>query len=274
MSKTYYVYILVDPRTDTPFYVGKGTGNRAFAHTKQIKAGRSTENPFKDAVIRKILAEGHEPAVVIFDEFQDEDSAYDLEEHIIAELGRRCHDPSGFLTNLRAAQRAPINPPGRPAWNKGMRGYSYHSDEYKDRLRSEREGKTFSDIYGPERAAQILERMSSNLKGRSLDERLGEQRAAIQKAKIQDKLKGRTLEDIVGEEKAMRGRERRRELALEKGSPMQQHSFAPGNTPWNKGRRTSTMTPEEKKERQRESLRRFRERQRQNKHIESPGNIE
>lgn len=28
----YYVYLYIDPRTDRPFYIGKGKGNRAFGH--------------------------------------------------------------------------------------------------------------------------------------------------------------------------------------------------------------------------------------------------
>ena len=28
----YYVYMYSDPKTKKPFYVGKGTGNRAFSH--------------------------------------------------------------------------------------------------------------------------------------------------------------------------------------------------------------------------------------------------
>ena len=30
----YYVYLYIDPRTDQPFYVGKGQGNRCFSHLK------------------------------------------------------------------------------------------------------------------------------------------------------------------------------------------------------------------------------------------------
>lgn len=36
----YYVYLLSDPRTEKPFYVGKGTGDRCFAH---IDEARKTE---------------------------------------------------------------------------------------------------------------------------------------------------------------------------------------------------------------------------------------
>ena len=35
-----YVYLLINPDTKTPFYVGKGTGNRVFNHLMDAKDGK------------------------------------------------------------------------------------------------------------------------------------------------------------------------------------------------------------------------------------------
>lgn len=57
----HYVYLLVDPRSDTIFYVGKASGNdRAFNHLS-AKAGEGK----KEGVIADIRAEGDEPQVHI-----------------------------------------------------------------------------------------------------------------------------------------------------------------------------------------------------------------
>ena len=46
-SLKYYVYVYLDPRDNTIFYVGKGVGNRAFAHlaadTEKEKSRRIRE---------------------------------------------------------------------------------------------------------------------------------------------------------------------------------------------------------------------------------------
>ena len=36
----FYVYLLINPETKTPFYVGKGQGNRVFDHLNDAKDGR------------------------------------------------------------------------------------------------------------------------------------------------------------------------------------------------------------------------------------------
>ena len=37
----FYVYLLVDPRNRVVFYVGKGTGNRCFAHLDEARKSQT-----------------------------------------------------------------------------------------------------------------------------------------------------------------------------------------------------------------------------------------
>ena len=55
----YYVYIYSDPVTKVPFYVGKGKGNRAFAH---LHDGSESDKARK---IAEIQARGRQPLIEI-----------------------------------------------------------------------------------------------------------------------------------------------------------------------------------------------------------------
>lgn len=105
----YYVYILIDPTTMTPFYVGKGKDERAQYHIKQNQKGKNTENPYKDNVIRQILNEGVLPIIEYVFWSTDEMDAYDFEEKLITKYGRKRYDPDGLLTNLCKDNRPPHN---------------------------------------------------------------------------------------------------------------------------------------------------------------------
>ncbi len=54
-----YVYIYTDPRNGKPFYVGKGQGNRVFAHLND------TAETQKTATIREIRESGKQPEIEI-----------------------------------------------------------------------------------------------------------------------------------------------------------------------------------------------------------------
>jgi hypothetical protein len=88
----FYVYALRDPRDRSTFYVGKGQGDRAYQHQREVINGTATSNPAKIAKIRMILAAGRQVEVAILAEYQYEEDALDHEFHLIE------NDP--LLTNV------------------------------------------------------------------------------------------------------------------------------------------------------------------------------
>jgi hypothetical protein len=89
----FYVYHLVDPRSDEVFYVGKGQRNRILEHEKEARRGG--DHPKCD-VIRSIWDDGLEVKRIKVRQFKDEREAYDFEALEIARIGLH------RLTNLQA----------------------------------------------------------------------------------------------------------------------------------------------------------------------------
>ncbi len=78
-----YVYRLIDPRNGETFYVGKGKGNRVFAHiqAEQILDGDELDNKIKR--IREIRLAGFDVAHVIHRHGMDETTAFEVEAALI-----------------------------------------------------------------------------------------------------------------------------------------------------------------------------------------------
>ena len=89
----YYVYALKDPTINPakPFYIGKGTGSRAFDHLVKPDATK------KYARIQKIQTLGAVPLVGILADDLTEPQALKLESELIAAFGTE--DTGGCLTN-------------------------------------------------------------------------------------------------------------------------------------------------------------------------------
>ena len=59
----YYVYRVIDPRNGETFYVGKGIGNRIFAHVKGALSADEDEITEKVLRIRQIRLDGFESRI-------------------------------------------------------------------------------------------------------------------------------------------------------------------------------------------------------------------
>lgn len=94
MSKLFYVYEIIDPFTNLPFYVGKGTLNRCYDHLKNLDSKSHKNNK-----IRKILDSGNQ--VIIRKVFwtDNEQEAFTEEKRLILLYGRK-NIKTGMLTNL------------------------------------------------------------------------------------------------------------------------------------------------------------------------------
>lgn len=134
----YYVYILIDPRSNKPFYVGKGKKNRAMSHLKETI--ETTTNLRKYNKIQSILKAGLTPTILYHTVNVSESNAYDIESKLINQYGRKDYEKDGILLNICEDNR----PPGND---------NFITDNPGKKMK----GKTYEELYGSEKASALKE---------------------------------------------------------------------------------------------------------------------
>jgi hypothetical protein len=149
-NPVYYVYYLVNPETDVPFYVGKGQGNRCKQHlTVNPKKSR---NRRLTGHIKNLREKGLEPKIVKIKENMKEIDAYELEEEKIIEYGRIGFDEGGILLNIFIS----IRPERRCGEYNGFYG-KQHTKETKKKIGDANRGRTHKE--------ETKQKMSEKRKG-------------------------------------------------------------------------------------------------------------
>ena len=162
-----YVYMLVDPRNDQPFYIGKGKGRRAKTHLWEIP---ETRNVHKENKIASIREAGLEPKIVyVAENIIDESLAYDMETSLISKYGRKGYEKNGILTNICLDSRPPNH-----------KGKSYEEIYGPDRAILERKKRADLQLarggYGPDQHTELTKKkISESLKKHNLEKRLSEE---------------------------------------------------------------------------------------------------
>ena len=137
----YYIYGLIDPRNNEPFYIGKGQGSRCLDHFKNTN--REINTP-KRAKIKKLKSLGFDPLIKIYVEnIENEKIAYDIEEKIILQYGRKNYDKDGILTNICLGS----NPPNF----KGKTYKEIYGDKYIEIIEKKRLLQLEAGGYGPKK---------------------------------------------------------------------------------------------------------------------------
>ena len=178
----YYVYELIDPRVNLPFYVGKGKNDRVYFHLSE-KSRAKSDNERKFNKIQKIRKEGYEPEIKIVEYFENENDAYVYEEQLIKKYGRSRYDENGILTNICESSRPPKH--------KGRTYQEIYGDKWEEQIEKRRNLQIKSGGYGPKKhTEETKKKISEKVAGKN-NPSYGVPCSEERKRKISDKAKQR-----------------------------------------------------------------------------------
>jgi hypothetical protein len=102
----FYVYRLIDPLDGETFYVGKGIGNRVFAHAMDELGSVDDALSYKLQKIREIRLRGYEVGHVIHRHGMDEPTAFEVEAALIDAYPKALNIAGGHASDERGIMTA------------------------------------------------------------------------------------------------------------------------------------------------------------------------
>lgn len=193
----YYIYSYIDPITNLPFYIGKGSGDRLNRHLRTAKSDywHLDSNKHKINKIRKILSLGLEPVIRIEESQLSENESFEMEKFYILKYGRS-DIGTGILTNLSdgGEGQSGWDPPEEYRINmsksvsgskNGMFGKK-QKEETKDKIRKKAKGRKFKD--------EVKEKMSFNRTGEK-NSFFGKKHSGESRKKMSESHNGKFMQD-------------------------------------------------------------------------------
>jgi len=186
----YYVYELIDPRNEKPFYIGCGQKNRMYRHEKDVLVDRVPNGTNKKLgnKIKQILATDSEIKYKKVFKTENNKEVFTKEIELIAKIGlenlcnlteggegntywlgkkhseeskrKISESKKGHKVSIETRKKISNSLKGCIAWNKGK----IHSDEVKQKISNSLFGR-ISPMKGKHHTEETKRKMSKSMKG-------------------------------------------------------------------------------------------------------------
>lgn len=180
----YYIYMYLDPETDLPFYIGKGTQDRAYIHLQLCNQPKAKANKRFYNKLKSLKSKGLEPNIVFIGQnIIEEQSAYDLEKEAIQQYGRKGYDEGGILLN--------ICEDARPPNHKGRTYQQIYGDSWQEQIEKRRQTQLSRGGFGPRKHSEETKRKISDSERGSKNHMFGKHHSVETRTKISQSKTGK-----------------------------------------------------------------------------------